>query len=182
MSDVAKRYARAAVEAAADAGGDAAVETLARQVSLFRDAYDATAALRDLMVNPALRSQRGRALDALLQELGIDGVAVGLVRVLAQRDRMDVLDSLASEIEAMADQRIGRLRAQIRSAIALSDAHEQRIAKALEKRFGRPVVLSVEVDPELLGGLVCQVGDFTLDSSVRRQLEILRERLGVAAH
>jgi F-type H+-transporting ATPase subunit delta len=105
----------------------------------------------------------------------------GLIRLLAERGRIGILDSVAAEVEGIADERAGRLRAHVSTALALTDSQKERVGKALEKRLGQIVVVTVHVDPELLGGLVCRVGDLTLDSSVRRQLEILREKLEKSA-
>ena len=48
---------------------------------------------------------------------------------------------------------------------------------ALEKRFGRKLNASVEVDPELIGGIRVVVGDEVLDTSVKARLEQMKVAL-----
>jgi F-type H+-transporting ATPase subunit delta len=177
MSALAKRYARAAVETAEQKAGAKGVEALASGLTTFRGAYRDSAELRDVVRNPALREQRATALGAVIKKLGVSAEAQRLVLLLAERDRIDVLDEVVSETQQLTDERLGRARAFVTSAVALTAAQEKRLAAALEKRFGQPVALSISVDPSIMGGLVCQVRDVTMDSSVRRQLETLRERL-----
>jgi F-type H+-transporting ATPase subunit delta len=129
------------------------------------------------LASPALKNSRGAVLDAVLKKLGVSGEAHKLVRLLADNDRLGVLDEITAEVRAIADERAGRVRAKVTSATKLTEAQQKRLASALEQRFGREVVVEVSVEPTLLGGVVVQVGDLTLDSSLRRQLSLLRERL-----
>lgn len=177
MSAIARRYARAAVLAAEEDGGSAAVDTLSGGLRAFRDAYQDSQELREVVLNPALTEERTRVFGALFESLDVGPHADILLRLLAERDRIAILDALVIEVESIADERAGRLRAYIAAPIKLTQPQQKRIAKALEKRFGRPILIATEVDPDMLGGLVCRVGDTTLDYSVRRQLELLRQQL-----
>ena len=64
--------------------------------------------------------------------------------------------------------------AEVRSAIALSDDQQKRLAAALTKATGKPVNLKVVVDPSVLGGLVATVGDEVIDDTVRTRLDQLK--------
>jgi F-type H+-transporting ATPase subunit delta len=177
MSAVAKRYARAAVEIAEERGGLNAIDTLSQGLEAFRAAYHQSGELREVLRNPALRQEQPGALKSVAQKLGLSSEAARLVQLLAERDRILVLAEVGAETNALADERLGRARGHVTTAIPLTAVQEQRLSRALEKRFGRPVALSITVDPAIVGGLVCRVGDVTMDSSVRRQLDTLRERL-----
>lgn len=181
MSAIAKRYARAAIASALDLEGDAGLEKLAQSVVGFREVYDASPELRDLLANPALKADRDTVLGTLLEKLGSSKTAARLIVLLAGRERIDVLHDIAEAIEAEADNRAGRVRARVVSPMALDDAKLARLKSALRTRFARDVIVDVKVDPDLLGGIVCKVGDMTLDSSLARQLELLREALGTTA-
>jgi F-type H+-transporting ATPase subunit delta len=181
MTAIGRRYARAAVDAASEKGGASAVEQLADGLAGFRDAFKASEELRELLHNPVFEAQREQVLGKVLDTLGVGDEVRGVIRLLAERGRIGILDSVVTEVEGIADDRAGRVRAHVSTALALTDSQKARVGKALEKRLGQTVVVTVHVDPELLGGLVCRVGDLTLDSSVRRQLEILREQLEKSA-
>ncbi|MFC7449504.1 F0F1 ATP synthase subunit delta [Rhodococcus daqingensis] len=101
--------------------------------------------------------------------------------------------------EALASQAVGRLRtapadafnelselaaarrdkavAHVRSASALSSDQEERLAAILSRTYGKPVTVHVEVDPELLSGLVVRVGDEVIDGSAAGRLASLRKTL-----
>lgn len=182
MSAIARRYGRAAIEAAEDAGGNKAVQALASDARAFSNAFDGSAELREVLLNPAFKAQRTAVLDSVLDKVVSSDAARRLVVVLTQADRIRLLGEVVSEVQRIADAKAGKVRATVQSAIKLSKEQRGRIGAALSKRLGREVELEVEVDPEILGGLVCRVGDLSFDGSLKRQLELMRERLTTGAH
>lgn len=177
MSAVAKRYARAAVDAAREKGGDSEVQSLAVGLRAFADAYRLTQELHEVVLNPSFADARQKVITSVGEKIGASHLTTNLVLLLCDNERMGELEEVAAEVEAIADEELGRARAKVISAIEVSEAQTKRLVAALEKRLGTPVILDVQVDPALLGGLVIEVGSVTIDSSLRRQLEIMSERL-----
>lgn len=182
MSAVAKRYARAAVQAAFEKAGTDEVEALITNIIDFRAMLEGNAELQQLLTNPALINERARVLDVILDKAKLSDTAAALVKTLAENDRVGELHEVVEAAERMADDISKRLHAEVWSPMELSDAQKTDLQKALETRLGRAVMVDVNVAPELIGGLVVQVGDLKFDSSIRRQLEIMRERLEAVAH
>lgn len=182
MSAVARRYARAVVDAAIERRGKESVLALATGLKAFRDLLRVSGELHELLLNPALHDEQESVLGEVLKKLQLSEEAGALVRLLADRRRIDLLDDVVMQVEAIADESAGRVRAYVTSPMALTEPQVRRVATALERRLGVRVEVSVEINPELLGGLVCQVGDLTLDSSVRRQLTLLKEQLARPVH
>jgi F-type H+-transporting ATPase subunit delta len=86
----------------------------------------------------------------------------------------------ANEIERLsiaAARRRGRSVAHVVSAVALTAAQEGRLAGTLERLYGRPMGLQVQIDPSVLGGLVIRVEDEVIDGSVAHRLEVAGRRL-----
>ena len=49
------------------------------------------------------------------------------------------------------------------------------IRAELEKRFGRNITLSCEVDPSLIGGVRVEVDGRVIDGSIRNKLEQIKD-------
>lgn len=186
MSAVARRYARAGVETALQAGGLDAADKMLAGLRAFRDLYVASHELRQVLQNPALKDARAATLASVMERVNLADAGRGLITLLSERGRLAVLPALVEAAEELVDEHAGRLRAKVLTAIALTDDQAARVCKALEKRFDKPLQLDIVIDPSVLGGLVCHVGDVTIDSSLNRQLELLGERLqtlvGSAGH
>ncbi len=96
-----------------------------------------------------------------------------LVAALAENRRLVLLPEIASQFEALKKQEEGVLAAKVTSAYPLSDAQAAELAETLKSKYGKPVELSVSVDPELLGGVAIQIGDDVIDASVRGKLQAM---------
>jgi len=77
----------------------------------------------------------------------------------------------------MADELKGVVKASIVSATELSSDAVNKIKEALSKKTGKTIVLNVDQDPDLIGGVVTKIGDLVLDGSVRTQLMNMSETL-----
>lgn len=181
MSALARRYARGAVDAAFEKGQNKAVEQLVQDIEAFRKLYAESQELQELLTNPGLVNDRERVLSVILDKAELSESAANLIRTLAERDRMDAFHDIVEAAERMADDLAKRLHAEVWSPMELDSSQQQALQQALEKRLGRAVLVDANVAPELLGGLVVQIGDLKFDSSIKRQLEILRGRLDAAA-
>ena len=59
----------------------------------------------------------------------------------------------------------------------MTDEEFQKLREALSRRVGAEVSLEVEVDADLIGGVIAQVGDLRIDGSVRTQVDQLAQSL-----
>lgn len=107
----------------------------------------------------------------------VDPLLLNLLLVLNDRRRGHALPQVAAAFREVSDQRRGRLQVQVTSAVALSDGDRVRLVDDLKRRTGKQPVLNEKVDPSVLGGLVVQVGDQVMDSSVRVRLRRLRSEM-----
>lgn len=83
------------------------------------------------------------------------------------------LDEYAEILAARRDRDV----ANVTTAIELSEEQTEKLGAALAKMYGRPLVLNVQIDPDLVGGMKIQIGDELLDGSVATRIEDLRRRL-----
>ena len=79
--------------------------------------------------------------------------------------------------QKLADELKGIARASLVSATELSAETVEKIRAALSKKTGKDIILDVEQDPSLIGGIVTRIGDLVLDGSIKTQLLNMRESL-----
>jgi F-type H+-transporting ATPase subunit delta len=97
--------------------------------------------------------------------------------VLNDHDRLDLLRPILTAYRELFDERSGHIHVHVRSAQPLPDDQRERLVLELKKAFQRDPILESRVEPDLLGGLVVQVGDWLYDASVRSNLETLRNQI-----
>ena len=168
---LAKRYARALLELARQTGTLEATGTdLAAAVATFAEPR-----LRVVLLTPAIeRSKRLEIARQVLAALGLSKVVVNLISILAERDRLVLLPDVASSYDALLDDELSRTRVNIRSATALSAAEKNEIVELARRLTGRQTVLATtDVDPEVLAGVILDVGGTVYDGSLRTRLDRL---------
>ncbi len=101
--------------------------------------------------------------------------------MLAERHRMPAIFRMRREFDALWRKDQNLLPVSITSAVELDEKTTKGIGKKIEDETGRTVELESSVDPDVLGGLVIQVGNFVMDTSVRSRLDRLRREVTRAA-
>jgi F-type H+-transporting ATPase subunit delta len=100
-----------------------------------------------------------------------------LLHAVIDNGRLDALPEIALQYHALVNARSGVSDALIESAFDVDATQLAEVVAALEKRFGRKLTASVEVKPELIGGIRVVVGDEVLDTSVKARLEQMKVAL-----
>jgi F-type H+-transporting ATPase subunit delta len=165
---LAKRYARALSDLAREQGSlEASGDELNRAVATFEEPR-----LQVVVNSPAIDAEvRFETATRVASALGLSKSVSNLIALLAERGRLQILPDVARWYEDLIDQELGRARVTIRSAAPLGGAEKNEIIE-LAKRLtsSREVVAATEVDPDLLGGVILDVGGVVYDGSLRAQL------------
>ena len=116
----------------------------------------------------------------LLHEVAGEKVAPVTATLLEQAvrtQRSRNLDVAAEELSELAAARRDRYVAHVRTPVRMTGEQEQRLTESLTRLYGRPISLQVELDPDLLGGLVVRVGGELIDGSVAGRVAAARRTL-----
>lgn len=113
--------------------------------------------------------KRVALLDGVLGDR-VSPVSAALLRQTVRIPRGRHLDLAAEELAELTASRRDRYVARVATAVALTDEQEQRLAATLTRIYGRPMTLQIELDENLLGGLVVTVGGEVIDGSVAGRL------------
>ena len=172
---IARRYARALLEASAPG----AVAGIADQLSALAGLVASNPALGDVIENPAYsRAQRHGVMDGLTQLLKVESTVLrNFLRLLVDRHRLAMLPDIARLFRDMADEKAGRVRGTVVSAIPLDPQSIRQLESTLSQVVQKQVVLETRVDQEVLGGVSTQVGSVVFDGTLRSQLDDLKRAL-----
>jgi F-type H+-transporting ATPase subunit delta len=107
----------------------------------------------------------------------LPAAAQNFLRLAIENRRLVALPEIASQFRALKNAQGGTADAIVHSAFPIDAAALADLSGTLEKRFGRKLNVSVEIDSSLIGGVCVVVGDEVLDTSVKARLEQMKAAL-----
>ena len=172
---IARRYAKALLLIGKE---DGQAETYKQELEGFTTLMAAEKDLERAITNPLYAaSERKNVLQAVLEKLTLSPVMASFINLLFDKRRIGFLGVINEFYQQLVDELQGVARASLVSATALSHETIEKIRSTLSNKTGKEVVLEVEQNPDLIGGIVTRIGDLVLDGSIRTQLLNMRESL-----
>ena len=172
----ARRYAAALFDVTQKTG---TAEAAGQSLNQLRDLIAGHQELSRALASPALPVSVKR--DIVLAVLDAAGGAPAEVRrmmaMLTERDRLSALPELAALFGARLMEANKVVRADVVTAVPLSDPSRAALSAAIGRATGKSVSITERVDPAIIGGIIAKVGSFVYDASLTRQLERMREQL-----
>ncbi len=175
MSDTARGYAQALFRIAQAEG---VLEQVEDELFRFARTLETETRLREALTDIALPPEhRAKMVDELLGGKASPH-AINIVSFLVQQGRARDLPTIIDSLVQLAAAERRKAVAEVRTAVQLDEQERDRLVEAINRATGKQVDLKVIVDPGVLGGLLVRVGDEVFDGTVRRRLELAKERIG----
>lgn len=173
ITTIARPYAEAAFERAQETGR---IDVWSQALNLLC-AVASDPQMGEQIANPNVPRERIR--DMILQVCGdaLPEDVANLLHLLADNARLALIPEIASLFE---DRRVageGVRHVVVRSAFPVDAEQERKLGESLARRLNAQIELTVEEDPELIGGVEIRAGDLVIDDSVRGKLKQLAHAL-----
>ena len=171
LATIARPYAEALFKASGtDLGGTSAwLDELAAVASNVQ--------LQQYAGNPGVTSAQTFEVMAGVVKTALPEAAKNFLKAVIDNGRISAMSEIASQFRALKNAKSGSSDATVFSAFALDAAVLADLLETLEKRFGKKLNLTVELQSELIGGIRVVVGDEVLDTSVKARLEQMKAAL-----
>ena len=172
---VSRRYAKALILIGQE---DGQAELYSEELEALVGLFDNQEGFEKTLINPLInKNNRKKVLEAVLAATDLSAVMKSFLILLFDKGRIGFLRDIAAYYRDMADELKGVVKASVTSATELSAEAVEKIKESLSKKTGKTIVLNVQQDPGLIGGVVTKIGDLVLDGSVKTQLINMRETL-----
>ncbi len=128
---LANQYAKALLEAAQAEGGAQAAEAALDQITQFAQIFRESRDLRMALLSPAVEQERKeRVIRRLCEGIGAGRVVRNFLFVAAKKRRLGLLDEIRQRYQALLDEAEGIVRAEVRSALPVTDAQKAALEAA----------------------------------------------------
>jgi F-type H+-transporting ATPase subunit delta len=172
LATIARPYAEALFQAAPAADLNGWLEQVQTLAAVASDAQ-----VRSLAGNP--RFTESQVFDVMTGavKVALAPAVANFLRTVLDNGRLAALPLMAEQFQTLVRARQGVSEAVVYSAFPVDAAQLADIQGALEQRFGRKLQFTVQIDPELIGGVRVVVGDEVLDTSVKARLDRMKSAL-----
>jgi F-type H+-transporting ATPase subunit delta len=167
---VAKEYAKALFLLASRTER---IDRIAQDFADFAGLVKKSGELRRFLEVPQLSAETKKELLERNLRGRVDEYFLKFLLVLIDKRRQDQLLEIQAAYETELDRFYNRIEVAAESAVELTESERGSLIARLTGHLGRTVVLKLKVDPRLLGGLVCRIGDMIYDGSIRRRIDRL---------
>jgi len=176
MEEIAAVYARSLFEVAKEHDK---LDLIRDELGAFSDALSETRDLQVFFFSPYFSTaEKEDGLERVVS--GADPAVLNFLKLLIEKHRMPVLFRIRANFDALWEKENKLLPVQITSAVELDQQIVSQLGDRIAEQTDRKVNISANVDPDILGGIVVQVGNSVLDASVRNRLEQLRRQVARA--
>ena len=164
--EIGRRYARALFEYA---GEERQYEPILEELLQLEQVYQQIPDLKNIFSDARL---------SVLKKQNVSPIMQRFLQLLFDYQRLDILPEVVTAYQQRFDQMTKTYHAVITSAVELDDQQVTRLQAALATRLGaNQVLVETKVDPEIVGGIITQIGDQIVDGSIRTRLQHLNQVL-----
>lgn len=170
---IAKRYAKALFNIAIERK---ILDQVEADIIYVMNAVSSEKRLYEILISPRLPAKAKKNL-LLAVFSGISEVTRNFLFLLMDKRRETLLSDVVSQYKLLLDEHRKIQQVCVVSAEPVPSVVTESLTKKLEQALNKKIVLHLKEDPDILGGLIIQIGDVRIDGSIKHKLEQLKEQL-----
>lgn len=172
---IAQRYAEALVDLAKE--GKLTYEKISSDLNLVSETLHQSKDLEEFLTNPvASREDKKEIIQRVFSE-DVDNLIVNFLKVLVDKDRFSAWNEILNEYKKSLDDINNISRINVTSAVEMTDEAKAKLKDKLESKLRKNVVLDLDVNSNIIAGLVIKIGDNIIDMSLKHKLEDLSKKI-----
>lgn len=114
-------------------------------------------------------------LQALAKGIKLSSVSEETLKIVAKNNRLKLVPLILDEFIELYYKDKGMVEVFVESAISLTDEQDSKLRSILMKKLNSDIVISYNVDPEVLGGLSVRFNSYLVDDTIRSKLEEVKK-------
>jgi len=174
---VARRYAEAFFSIAQEAGK---IDDYQTELANIVQSIEEVEGLKQYFAHPLVPNLEKKDVAKQLFSSKVSAVTLNFLLMVLDKKRQTYLEVIFKEYEEMADESRNIKKAELISAMPVSDEDVKSLAETLSSSTGKTIQLELTIDPAMLGGVKIRMGDKIIDASVAKKLEMLKKNLKAA--
>jgi len=133
---------------------------------------------REMILNPTItKEEKNKVIIKIVDQYSFCQTLKKFLSFLTIKNRLFFLNQIIDSFLDLISNSKRELKAKLLSSKELSKTELEKIRNELSKDFQSPIKIDYEHDPDLIGGLVIQVGSIMVDTSIKSKLRQLQKSM-----
>ncbi|MBK8984069.1 MAG: ATP synthase F1 subunit delta [Ignavibacteria bacterium] len=173
ISKAARRYSSALYSIAEERSN---VEQISKEIERSLDMINTYRELELFFVSPVI--SKSKKLAAVKEIFGSDvsELIMTFLNIIIERRRESLVKDIFTDFLNLKKEKLGIVDVYVKTSVELNEQEKENMKKSIEAFTKLKSDMKFELDNSIIGGFVATISDTVLDASIKRQLEILRER------
>lgn len=171
---VSERYAQALIELVSD---NLSKEDILKELLDITESVKGSSDLNKVMTSPVISDDEKKNVISKLFENTTNKVILNFLKLLIDKNRFSMLESITKEYKNEINRLNNLLSINVTSAIDLTEDEKSAIKDKLSNILNKNIELEWATNPDIIAGLVFEVGDNIIDNSLRHKLQDLSRNI-----
>ena len=171
---VSERYAQALLELVSD---NLSKEDILKELLDITESVKSSGDLNKVMTSPVISDDEKKNVISKLFENTTNKVILNFLKLLVDKNRFSMLESITKEYKNEINRLNNLLSINVTSAIDLTEDEKSAIKDKLSNILNKNIELEWATNPDIIAGLVFEVGDNIIDNSLRHKLQDLSRNI-----
>ena len=133
---------------------------------------------KEMILSPVVtKEDKKNVMFTIADQNNFCGILKNFLGFLAIKNRLFFLDKIIESFLNLVSNNKGELKAKIVSSKKLSIEEQKKIQNELSEDFKSQLNINYEYDPDLIAGLIIQVGSVMVDTSIKTKLKKLEKNM-----
>jgi len=146
-------------------------------IVFISETINSNADLKNVLKNPAVMLSDKKEIIKKLFSLHVNKLSLDFILLLVDAYRLDCLNETVNCYQRENNKKNNILTPVIISAVSLENEEKERIITRLESKTNKAILPEYSVDRDIIGGLIIEIGDKTIDCSLQTKFENMKKHL-----
>ena len=170
-----KSYARALYELAKE---NSELDKVEDEIKKLNNLLDSSADFKEMILSPTVaKDDKKNVIFKIADQNNFSKTFKKFLGFIAIKNRLFFLGKIIESFLNLVSNNKGELKAKLVSSKKLSTEEQKKIQSELSRDFKSPLNIDYKYDPDLIAGLIIQVGSVMVDTSIKTKLKKLEKNM-----
>lgn len=171
---IARKYSNALLEAANE---NNITDKIKDNLVFIVETINSNPQLKDFLYSPIIHINDKKEVIDKLFSIHTDKITIDFLYILTDENRLNIIEEILNQFSKSYNLQKNIVKPNVISAIELNEEQKNRLIEKLENKLSKKVIPEFYIDKQIIGGLIVEIEDTTIDCSLRTKFSNMKKQL-----